>query len=306
LSALAVLGVNTTLILIRLLPKRFLPFLGDCLGILGYYLIPKRKKIAEKNIKLVYGDNLSSRKIKALTRAVFRNISRDMIEVGLSFVYSQKKSYWEKNISLQGKEHLDLALKKGKGVIAVSAHLGNFPIISAKLASLGYPFSLIAKDPENIYLAKVFKLWREKLGIGTIPYKPRYRCVTESLKTLRKNGIIMMLIDQNPRKRYGEKIDFFNYQIPTYTGPIVLALRTGAAIIPIFIHRNLDHTETINILPEITINHSENKPQDIIDHLQVINSHCEAWIKKYPEQWWWIHRRFRRAKKKPAEEPTPI
>jgi len=101
--------------------------------------------------------------------------------------------------------------------------LGNFPLISAKLAVLGYPFSLIAKDPKNIYLVNIFKQWRNHLGIGVIPYKPRHRCASESLKVLRKNGIIMMQIDQNPRKTYGIDVEFFDHHLPTYSGPIVLA-----------------------------------------------------------------------------------
>jgi KDO2-lipid IV(A) lauroyltransferase len=107
----------------------------------------------------------------------------------------------------------------------------------------------------------------------------------------------MFLIDQNPRKKYGVDVIFFDHQLPTYSGPIVLALRTGAALVPMFIHRNTNNTETLHILPEITLKKSNAKDQDVIDNLRAINVLCEAWIKKYPEQWWWVHRRFRWAKK---------
>ena len=287
------LGFYTTLGIIRILPERCLPTLGDWLGVLGYYTIPHRQKIAQENIKRVYGSALSPKQIKSMAKAAFKNISRDMMEVGLSYVFAPDQRFLKKNISVQGIENLDNALKKGKGVIAISAHLGNFPLISAKMAVLGYPFSLIAKAPKNIYLVDVFQEWRHRLGIGVIPYKPRHRCVSESVKVLRKNGIIMMLIDQNARKRYGVYVDFFDYQLPTYSGPIVLALRTGAALVPMFIHRNTNDTETLHVLPEITLN----KDQEVSENLRTINVLCETWIKKYPDQWWWMHRRFRRAKK---------
>ena len=290
------LGFKATLGIIRILPERYLPTLGDWLGVLGYYITPHRQKIARGNIKRVYGSALSAKQIKSTAKDAFKNISRDIVEVGLSCVSPSDQSFLKKNISVQGIENLDNALKKGKGVIAISAHLGNFPSISAKMATLGYPFSLIFKDPKNIYLLNTFQGWRNHLGIGFIPYKPRHRCASESLKVLKKKGIIMLLIDQNPRKKYGVYVEFFGHQLPTHSGPIVLALRTGAALVPMFIHRNTNNTETLHILPEITLKKSNAKDQDVIDNLRAINVICEAWIKKYPEQWWWMHRRFRWAK----------
>lgn len=291
------LGFKAALGIIRILPECCLPTLGDWIGVLGYYLIPHRQKISQENIKRVYGSALSEKQIKSMAKAAFKNTSRDMIEVGLSYVSARFQEFLKKNISVQGIENLDNAFKRGKGVIAVSAHLGNFSIISPKMAALGYPFFLIAKVPRNIYLDNIFQQWRNRLGIGIIPYLPRHRCASESLKILKKNGIIMLLIDQNPSKKYGVYVDFFDHQLPTFSGPIVLALKTGAALVPMFINRNHDNTETLHILPEITLKKSNAKDQDVMDNLRAINILFEAWIKKYPEQWLWMHRRFRLAKK---------
>jgi len=148
----------------------------------------------------------------------------------------------------------------------------------------------------KIYLIDLFRQWRDQAGIGFIPYKPRRVCVSESLKVLRNNGIIFLQIDQNPRKNHGVDVEFFGYQVPTYSGPVVMAFRTGAAIVPLFIHRDDNNTETITILTEVSLKRSKDRNQDIVDNLRAINKLCEDWIKKYPEQWWWIHRRFRRAR----------
>jgi Kdo2-lipid IVA lauroyltransferase/acyltransferase len=294
---LAAAGFNTTFGIMRILPVRFLPTLGGWVGALGYYTIPQRQKIARENIKRVYGSALSEKQIKSIAKAVFKNISRDMMEAALTYVSAPDQFFLKKNFSVQGIENLDNALKKGKGVIAVSAHLGNFSLISAKMAVLGYPFSLIAKYPKNIYLVNIYQQWGNRLGIGIIPYKPRHRCANESLKVLRENGVLMLLNDQNPPKKYGVYVDFFDHQLPTYSGPIVLALKTGAAVVPMFMHRNPDYTETLHILPEIPLKTSDDKDQDIIENLRAINVAYEVWIKKYPEQWLWLHRRFRWAKK---------
>ena len=294
---LSELGFRATIGIIRILPERCLPTLSNWLGVLGYYITPQRQKIARENIKRVYGSALSAKQIKSMAKAAFKNISRDMIEVVLSYVSPSDQSFFKKNISVQGIENLDNAFKKGRGVLAISAHLGNFPSISPKMTTLGYPFSLIFKDPKNIYMVKHFQGWRNHLGIGAIPYKPRHRCASECLKVLKNKGIIMILVDQNPQKKYGVYVEFFGHQLPTSSGPIVLALRTGAALVPMFIHRNPDNTETLHVLPEMALKTSSDKDQEIVDNLRAINVICEAWIKKYPEQWWWLHRRFRWAKK---------
>jgi len=290
-------ALNLLFFFLRIVPERFLPKLGNGLGILAYYLIGSRRKTGLKNMRMVFGSTTSEKEKHALIKANFKSISRDMLEVAYSYASPRIQSFLEKKFSVQGQEHLDKALEKGKGIIMVSAHIGNFPLIGAKMAARGYHFWLIYKNPENIYLINKAKEWTDHLGIGVIPYKPRRVCASKSLKVLRNNGIIFLLIDQNPRKNQGVEVEFFGYQVPTYSGPIVMALRTGAAIVPMFIRRNDNSTETITIMPELSLKKSEDRKQDIVDNLKVINALYEGWNKQYPEQWWWIHRRFRRARK---------
>ncbi|MCD6353746.1 MAG: hypothetical protein J7M06_06000 [Proteobacteria bacterium] len=294
---ISVRALSILLFFVRIVPELLLPKLGNGLGILAYHILGPRRKTALKNMRMVFGSTTSEKEKHALIKANFKSISRDMLEFAYYSVPPRLQSFLERNISVRGQEHLDRALKKGKGVILLSAHIGNFPIIGAKMAARGYSFWLIAKDPDNIYLVDLFRQWKDILKIGAIPYKPRRVCVNESLKLLRNNNIIFLQIDQNPHKRSGTDVEFFGYQIPTYSGPIVMALRTGAAIVPMFIHREENNTETITILPELSLKRSNDKDQDIVDNLRSINAICEGWIRKYPEQWWWIHRRFRRARK---------
>jgi KDO2-lipid IV(A) lauroyltransferase len=283
--------------LIQSCPERLLPKLGDGLGVIAFYVLPHLRNIGVDNIKKVFGSKISKSEIRILIKASLKNISRNIIELAYCCVSSQPQRFLRQNISVIGKENLDKALKKGRGVITVSAHLGNFPIVGAYMADLGYPFWIINKDPENIYLKNLFKQWMDHLGIRSVPYKPRRICVSESIRVLRNNGVIFLQVDQNPRKKHGVYVEFFGYHLPTYSGLVVMALRTGAAIVPMFIHRNADNTETITIQPEVSLKKSKDKSQNIVDNLRIINIICEDWIRRYPEQWWWIHRRFRRALK---------
>lgn len=285
------------LLFLGVVPKRFFPKLGSGVGIAMFYFMPRLKRTGIENIKKAFGSKLPEPKAKALIKANLKNISHNIL-ASSSFYYAAKPQvFFDKNISVQGLEHLESALRKGKGVFAVSAHLGSFPLIGAKMAAMGFPCWMLYKDLENIYLKNLYKLWMHHLGVRIIPSKPRRLSASESLKVLRKNGIILLFVDQNPRRKYGVYVQFFGYEVPTYSGPVVMALKTGAAIVPMHIHRNADVTETITIQPEITLKKSGDSSQDITENLRAIKVLYEDWIKEYPEQWWWIHRRFRRARR---------
>ncbi len=275
-------------------PERFFPVLARGFGTLGYYFIRERRRTGLKNVEIVWGDRTTVAQRKALVKAVFRNITRDLLEVGYS--YFKPEYIAAMNIVVHGREHLDTALAKGRGIIAVTAHLGNFPVIGCQLALMGYPSWLIFKSPKNPGVAKKFGEWMDRVGICVIPYKPRRVCARESLRVLKNNGIVQLLIDQNPRKRYGTYVEFFGYAVPTYTGPVVMARRSGAALVPMYMHRGGDGNHTLTILPEIPVNESKERIEGIRDNLRAVNKHYEAWITAHPEQWWWIHRRFRRAR----------
>ena len=275
-------------------PDRFLPLLSRVLGSLSYYLLRERRTIGLKNIAIAWGDSIPAGQRQAIIKRVFKNIALDLLEGVRTCVSPVRIATMD--VSIEGKERLDNALKKGNGVIALSAHVGNFPLITVKLASLGYPFWLIFKHPKNPRVTEIYYQWADQVSVKVIPYKPRRVCARESLRVLNDNGIVMLLIDQNPRKRYGAYVEFFGHEVPTYTGPVVMAQRSGAALLPMFMHRGDDGSQVLTILPELSLAQSGDRKTSITDSLRMINRLYEEWITAYPDQWWWIHRRFRRAR----------
>jgi len=285
------------LLFLGVVPKRLFPKLGSGMGTAMFHFMPRLRRTGIENISKVFGAKLPYPRTKALIKANLRNICHNILE-SASFYYAAKpQDFFDKNISIQGREHLDNALSKGKGVFAVSAHLGSFPLIGAKMAALGYPCWMLYKDLENIYLKDLYRLWMRHLGVRIIPSKPRRLSASESLKVLRNNGIILLFLDQNPRRKYGVYVEFFGYDVPTYSGPVVMASKTGAAVVPMYIRRNDNGTETITIQPEIPLRKSGYPSQDVTENLRAIKVIYEDWIKQYPDEWWWIHRRFRRARR---------
>ncbi len=278
---------------LKILSLNSLSFYGEKIGLLVYHLYPKRRKIALNNLSLALGKEKTTQEIDQICRETFKNIAKDMAEMGRCLDYDE--TYLKNFIRLEGKEHLDQALAQGKGAIALSAHFGNFPLMCLRLVKEGYPFLVVARDPENPKLARFIDSVRETLGMESIPDKPRMTCVSRCLSALKQNRILFILIDQNAPTTEAW-VDFFGYMVPTFKGPAVLSLRTGAPILPMFIYRETDRHHRILIHPPFELKESGNITQDILENTARLTKIVESVIREHPEQWWWIHKRFKRAK----------
>ncbi len=266
---------------------------GAGLGTLALLVLRKRKRIALNNLHLALGKEKSHEEIERICRDSFKNIGKDMLEI--SRCISFDKAYLKELVKLEGKEHLEDALKGGKGTIALTAHLGNFPLMNVRLVSEGYPLSLVARDPENPKVAKMITSYRDVFGIESIPDKPRMACVSKSLKALKQNRILFLQIDQNaPATECW--VDFFGYLVPTFKGPVIFSLRTGAPILPMFMIRNPDSLHKLIVHPPFQLSITGDVEQDITSNIARLTKVVETAIREYPEQWWWIHRRFKRAR----------
>jgi len=278
---------------VNCLPLKSLASYGEGLGTLALSLLRKRKRIALGNLHLALGQEKSQEEIERICRNSFRNIGKDMLEISSCFNF--KEGYLKTLVKLEGKEHLDDALREGNGAIALTAHLGNFALMNVRLVNEGYPLSLVARDPENPKVAGMITSYRDAVGIESIPDKPRMACVSKSLKALKQNRILLLQIDQNaPATECW--VDFFGYLVPTFKGPVIFSLRTGAPILPMFIIRNPDSLHKIIIHPPFQLSITGNAEQDITLNIARLTKDVETTIREYPEQWWWIPRRFKRAR----------
>jgi KDO2-lipid IV(A) lauroyltransferase len=278
---------------VNCLPVESLASCGEKLGLLGFHLLRGWRRVAFANLNLTLGKEKNKDEIHWICRELFKNIGRDMLEVYRCPDF--KDSYFKTLVRFEGTEHLKDALNQGKGVIALSAHLGNFPLMGARLAREGYPSSVVTRDPENPKIAKAITSIRDAVGLETIPDEPRMACVSRCFKALKENRILMLQIDQNaPATEVW--VDFFGYLVPTFKGPVLFSMRTGATILPMFMRRNSNNLHQITIHPPFALNITGNAEQDIISNTARLTKLIEAAIREYPEQWLWIYRRFKRAK----------
>ena len=207
-----------------------------------------------------------------------------------------KPQLLKKRIHLVNKEHLDTALVKGNGVILISAHFGNFPLLLARLSLEGYKASGIMRPMRDERVEKIFVKKRQKYNVKTIYSQPRTVCVEMVIRTLRNNEVVFIPIDQNFGTG-GVFVDFFGQKAATATGPVVLAQRTKAALLPCFIIRQPDDTHRIVFEPQLELGEGKTPQETVLINIQRLTSIIESYIRKYPAQWAWIHRRW---KSKPA------
>jgi KDO2-lipid IV(A) lauroyltransferase len=283
------------------LPEQWLRSIGAGMGRAFYALVGKYRRRGLKNLTYAFGTEQSSAELDTLLRTCMEDIGKNFMDVMQAFGLSAEQL--RQKIEVVGVEHLDKARAEGRGVIAFSAHLGNFILIGPRLIADGYPFSVVARDPKDQRIAQFFRHMRERFGIGSIPDKPKRECIVQCLKCLRDNGILFLQIDQNAAPD-DPWVEFFGWLVPTFKGPVVFSLRTGAPVLPFFMIRQPDNRLKLIIEPPVTLVQDADKEEEIRKNVALLTRITEEHIRRYPEQWWWLHRRWKKAKKPLLESGT--
>ena len=295
------MAVVLCLALGRWLPLTWLYRVSALAGLLAFYLMGRRRKIVFDNLKLAFGSTGSRDGYRAIAKRAFCDSFKNAVEV-VKLIFSGPP-FIKEIMSIDGIEHLERALGLGRGVVAVSAHMGNFPLIGPRLIAEGYRFSLMLRDPRDSKLAAVLADIRGKLGIESIRVQPSRTCIAESLKCLKRNGILFLQIDQNASS-HDLWVDFFGREVPTFKGPVVFSMRTGAPLIPLFTVRDAPDHHRLVVAPPFAIDDTGNRDQDILTTTAKLTKLIESYVRQYPTQWWWFHRRWRKSRKR-SEQPLP-
>ncbi|MFA6216725.1 MAG: lysophospholipid acyltransferase family protein [Candidatus Omnitrophota bacterium] len=282
--------------IIRKTPWQYLYVLSRHMGLLGYSMAGRQRKIALDSLTTAFGNQKPPEEIRKIAQDCFIY----MIKSGVEVIYmTERPDFLKQRMQLVGKEIIEQALARGKGVILVSAHFGNFPVMLARLSVEGYKVAAIMRPMKDAKVEKLFLRNREKLNINTIYSQPRKTCVENSIRALRENSLLFIPLDQNFGTA-GVFVDFFGRKAATATGPVVFAQRTGAALIPCFIIRQKDDTHTIVFEPALRLEEGKTEQETIEINVQKITSIIETYIRQYPAEWSWIHRRWKSKMQEPV------
>ncbi len=283
-------GLVTSSLICRFFPLRFIYAFANNLSVLGYYLAGKQRRVAIESLSIAFGKDKRKQEIEKIAKDCFRFMAKS----GLELMYlMEKPALLKSRVFLENRQYLDSALKKGKGVIMVSAHFGNFPLMMCKLSLEGYKIAGIMRFMRDEKAESLFFKKRTQMGIKTIYSKPQKECVENSIRSLRNNEILFIPIDQNFGSGGGVFVNFFGRQAATATGPVVLSLRTKAALLPAFIVRQPDDTHRIIFEPEMELQEEKDYQQPLLVNIQRLTDIIERYIRQYPAEWGWIHRRWK-------------
>ena len=283
-------GLYATSFVINRLPYSVVSGITSALIAVGYCFVIRQRRLAFESLQIAFGKEKSPEEIRKIAKNCFDNIGHSMIE--LIYFMAHPELITQKTV-IEGKEHLLRALAQGKGVIAVSAHFGNFPLMLLNFARLGYKISAIIRPARDQEIEKYFVQMRTKLGLQTIYSLPRKTCVDTSLKVLRNNEILFIPLDQNFGSGGGVFVDFFGQKAATATGPVVFSRRTKAPILPMFVVREKGDVHKVIIEAPLEITEGSNDEETLRLNTQKITSLIEKYIRKYPQEWGWMHRRWK-------------
>ena len=202
---------------------------------------------------------------------------------------------FKKIVVLKGEEHLNNALAKGKGVMALVSHLGAFEFTATEFSFRGLKPLIIGTPVKDKKLNDLLWSQREKLGATAVE---RGKDTLKVMKNLKAGGTMMILIDQDTKVK-SRFVNFFGKPCATPVGAAIIAMKTGAAVVPTIIHLREDLIQEINCYPEIPMTITGNDEEDMIVNTQKMSDATETEIRKYPAQWLWMHERW---KTKPGQE----
>ena len=285
--------------LLYILPRRVLLFLARLLGRAAYHICIKDRKKAIRHLSLAFGNTKSESEIQALAGKVFENLAQTMMEVAQfpKLTLAKIESFVE--IDAGYNAYCEL-LSEGRGLIALTSHIGNWELLGGIFPLKGLKGKAIAKEIYYEPYNRWVKNLRASIKIQTIY---RNQSSREILAWLAEGGIIGILADQDISDLKGVFINFFGLPAYTPVAPVTLSLASGAPILPIFLIREPHDRYHIELGAVIRPRIKTTRQEAIREYTQAWMDACENVIRKYPEQWGWTHNRWKTKEKEKEAIP---
>jgi KDO2-lipid IV(A) lauroyltransferase len=270
------------------LPRRWLFGFCDALANLGFALFRGYRTKAVTNLRIALAPR-SDADARGIARRSLRNFFRACLEMIIALEASDEER--RTAIPLAGLEHLNAALSRGNGVIVLSAHLGNFFLVGTRLAVEGQRIHVLINQPNDGNFAKLLDDYRMQIKLHTIHARPRRQALRELNGVLKQSGIVVIIADEY-RKGNGTLTTLFGRTVVARRGPVTLAARTGAAIVPACVVRQSDDSLRLVIEPELELVRSGNGPADSAENVLRITQWLERTVRAHPDQWNWMNIRW--------------
>lgn len=286
--------VRFLIALSNFLPRVFWLKMCGALGRLAYYFAGNTRRLVINHLRLAYQKEMSDVQIMSLAHKVFEMLGKNTGEM-LRATRVETLNDLEKFLETTGLENYTQAIGKGKGVIFLTCHLGAFDLQVSNMALRGLDPNIIGTPLKDPRLNDLLWDYRNKYGAKAIA---RGKETFKLIKVLKSGGSVALLIDQDTRVK-SRFVNFFGMPAATPVGATVLAMKTGAAVVPTYIYLGADWKQHMVILPEIPMRLTGDDEADMVHNTQVLTDFIEHTVRQHPDQWVWMHRRW---KTKPGDE----
>jgi KDO2-lipid IV(A) lauroyltransferase len=280
--------------LFSLLPPSAARAVGRFLGWIYGSVIRYHRRDARQALAVSLPD-VSAPERAAILRRMYAHLGMNVVEITRLPHLSEPEL--ATLIDWEDEHHAHEVLAAGKGLLVLSAHMGNWDLLCTLAPRFNYPTTIITKRIKNKGLNDYWMATRARFGLKFVPAHNSYR---QCLSALRKNEIVGFILDQNMINTEGIFVDFFGRPACTTPGLAYMSAQSGAAVVPVFMLRQADGRHRLKVLPAIAPP-PDRKPETIHAYTQRYTKVIEDVIRQNPDQWIWLHRRWR-TKPPPAEQ----
>jgi Kdo2-lipid IVA lauroyltransferase/acyltransferase len=287
--------VWTLVKLLGALPRRSARALGAVVGEAAYRLLGRLRKVGLINLELAFPDKTAAEREQILRR-LYRNLGWLLAE------FCQMPRYTPENtrgfIRYEGLEHYLAARERGKGVLILTGHLGAWELSSYYHSLMGHPMSMVIRRLDNARVDQLVNEIRCRHG-NRVLHKDDF--ARGLLAAMRQGETVGILMDTNMTPPQGSFVPFFGKIACTASGMARVALRTGATVLPGFmLWEETEQRYVLHFGQAIDLVETENDEQDVLENTSRFTAVIESWVRRYPDQWLWVHRRW---KTRPEGEP---
>lgn len=276
--------------LVKIIPLTLCRKIASPLARIAIALIPRIKNDILNNLNLAYGDSISPQE----KQKILFESTKNMILVALELPHLPKlaKTKYQNIATYKGDEYLQHYLENKQGALFISAHLGNWEMMASLMASHGYKVTEIVREFNDPWLNRYIDSLRTQASIKTLP---KDNSANEIIRLLKDGEFVGMLIDQSPRDN-AVPVFFFSQPCWATIGPAYIYSRTKVPVHPVSMIRNSDNTLELVIHPPLELVNTKNWLKDILTNTQICQNAIETLIKQHPEQWLWVHKRWKQRK----------
>lgn len=248
----------------------------------------RRKAVCFKNMEILLAPGLSEKEKSGLVSGMYCHFGKCLGDfMRLSFY---KKQWPAHLIDYEGKEEFLSAYARGKGIILITAHLGFWELLFACMNQMGVKGTAVVKDIRN---KGINRFIMEQRDMGSVFALHKKNSAQEIIKFLKKGGLLGFILDQNMNSELGAFVDFGSEKACTLSAPALLAARYDVPVFGGFVIRTPDDRYQMVFTPEIRLVKSGNREEDLIANTQIFSNVIRDMIRRYPEQWIWLHKRFK-------------